>query len=37
VAQYDLTEWLDTIVPEDETHEYVQTEKTKKRNGRRKK
>ena len=37
VAHYDLMEWLDTIVPEDGSHEYVQTEKKKKKNGRRKK
>ena len=37
VAHYDLIDWLDTIVPENESHEYVQTEKTKKKNGRRKK
>lgn len=37
VAHYGLMEWLDTIVPEDGSHEYVQTERNKKRNGRRKK
>jgi hypothetical protein len=37
VAHYDLIDWLDTIVPENESHEYVQTEKTMKKNGRRKK
>lgn len=37
VAHYDLIDWLDTIVPENESHEYVQTEKTKKKDGRRKK
>ena len=36
-AHYDMIDWLDTIVPEDGTHEYVQTEKTKKKNGRHKK
>ena len=34
---YELTEWLNAIVPQDEIHEYIQTEKTKKKDGRRKK
>ena len=33
-GRYNLKDWLDTLMPEDEAHTYIQSEK-KKRNGRR--